>query len=132
MVVLVEGATDVMALQQSGIPDGWAVAGFFGAGMHHPQVALVAAKAPKVIVAAFDDDEAGQAADRAAEPSLAEVAPVLSHPWARMGPAQGRRRRPRQPRIAALSDTLREQGHARYARRRHERPACPRSPRTAP
>ena len=116
VVVLVEGASDVMALEQSGLPDGWTTAGCFGSGIHHPQVALVAAKAPKVILAAFDDDVAGQAAIVRAESTLAEVAPVLSVAWTRMGPdLTDAGAGPAQARIGVLAQTLREQGYARYA-----------------
>jgi hypothetical protein len=115
VVVLVEGASDVMACQESGIPDDWAVLGTFGAGLHYPQIALVAARNPKVILAAFDDDEAGYKATERAKASLEAVAPVLSHPWSRMGGAKDAGAGPASDRIRVLSGTLREQGHARYA-----------------
>jgi hypothetical protein len=114
VVVLVEGASDVMALQEPGIPDGWAVAGVFGAGIHFPQVALVAARNPKVILAAFDDDEAGQRASERAVAALEQVAPVLSHPWSTVG-VKDAGAAPADARIPALSLTLRQGGHGRYA-----------------
>lgn len=116
VVVLVEGASDVMALEQSGLPDGWAVRGCFGAGLHHPQVALVAALAPKVVLAAFDDDKAGHLAIDRAVSVLADVAPVLSVAWTMMGPdLTDAGAGPAHARIGVLAQTLREQGYARYA-----------------
>ena len=116
VVVLVEGASDVMALQEAGIPDFWSVRGCFGAGLHHPQVALVGASAPKVVLAAFDDDKAGLAAAERAVSVLTDVAPVLSVRWSRIGSAvTDPGMAPASARVPALSDTLREQGYARYA-----------------
>jgi hypothetical protein len=113
VLVLVEGASDVMALQCSGIPEHWTVTGTFGAGVHYPQIKMIESLAPKVIVAAFDDDEAGmKAIDRAVE-TLADVAPVLSHRWRKMG-VKDAGAGPASRRIKVLLDTLEEHGLTRY------------------
>jgi DNA primase len=83
--VLVEGAADVMAIDQSGIPEHWTVLGCFGSGLHAPQTQLIADLSPKVVIAAFDDDNAGNAAIERAKHQLADIAPVLSHSWATLG-----------------------------------------------
>jgi hypothetical protein len=82
VVVLVEGAADVMALHQSGIPDNWTVLGCFGAGVHAPQVQLINDLAPRLIVAAFDNDAAGIAASNKAQALLSPIARVVIHSWA--------------------------------------------------
>jgi Toprim-like len=115
VVVLVEGASDVMACQQSRIPDGWCVAGCFGAGVHFPQVALIATLAPKVVIAAFGDDEAGQRANQAATAQLEELVPVVSHPWGSVGPGiTDAGEAPIRRRIASMRELLVETGHGRY------------------
>lgn len=81
VVVLVEGAADVMALHQSGIPDNWTVLGCFGAGVHAPQARLITDLAPNLIVAAFDNDAAGQDASERARHQLGGIAPVVIHSW---------------------------------------------------
>lgn len=81
VVVLVEGAGDVMALHQAGIPEHWTVLGVYGAGLHYPQVQMLENLSPKVVIAAFDSDNAGKAAKERAEQQLADIAPVLSVNW---------------------------------------------------
>jgi DNA primase len=85
VVVLVEGAGDVMALEQAGIPDHWTVLGCFGSGLHSPQVQLLADLSPKLVITAFDDDEAGWGASERAVFQLNDIAPVLSHQWSTVG-----------------------------------------------
>lgn len=85
VVVLVEGAGDVMALHESGIPDGWAVLGCYGAGLHAPQLQILRDLAPRLVIAAFDDDPAGHSAMRRAETSLVDLAPCVSYLWGTMG-----------------------------------------------
>jgi len=85
VVVLVEGAADVMALDQSGIPDHWTVLGCFGSGLHAPQVQMIADLSPKVVIAAFDDDTAGWGAAQRAKHQLNDISPVLSHHWSTVG-----------------------------------------------
>jgi hypothetical protein len=115
VLILVEGASDVMAIEEPGLPPDWVVGGTFGAGVHAPQVELIARLNPKVVLLAFDDDEAGLAAIERAQETVADVAPALSHHWRKMnvkdagaGPAANR--------IPALVDTLNEHGFGRYAR----------------
>lgn len=85
VVVLVEGAGDVMALDQSGIPEHWTVLGCFGSGLHAPQVQLLADLSPKLVITAFDDDMAGLGATERALFQLHDIAPVLSHQWSTVG-----------------------------------------------
>lgn len=85
VIVLLEGAADVMALHQAGLPANWAALGCYGAGLHWPQAMLIAEMSPKVVVAAFDDDTAGMLATERATYSLADIAPVVSHRWAKVG-----------------------------------------------
>lgn len=85
VIVVVEGAPDVMALHQAGIPAGWTVLGCYGAGLHWPQAQLIAEWSPDVVISAFDDDMAGHLADERAHYTLQEIAPVVSHRWGTVG-----------------------------------------------
>ena len=85
VVVLVEGAADVMALAHASIPDNWTVLGCFGAGVHAPQARIIGDLAPFVIITAFDDDDAGRSAMQRAEASLSHIAPCASYPWGSIG-----------------------------------------------
>lgn len=55
---LVEGASDAVAIAEAG---GYAAAAY-GSGLHYPQLELIARIAPKLVVLAFDDDDAGRRA----------------------------------------------------------------------
>jgi DNA primase len=104
VAILVEGAPDVMALQQAGLPDGWSVFGCFGAGIHYPQAMLLAEINPAIIITAFDDDKAGILAAQRARWSIT-TAPVVSHHWSRNGgndPGEV----PVEARIQGLQETL--------------------------
>lgn len=114
VVVLVEGASDVFALAQAGIPKNWRIAGTYGAGVHYPQVQIVASMAPKVIVAAFDADPAGTMASQRATDAFADVAPVLSHQWDTFGTAKDPGELETSTRISALTETLSHAGYIRY------------------
>lgn len=103
VVVLCEGAADVMAMHQSGIPDNWTVLGCFGAGVHAPQVSILADLSPRLIVAAFDNDSAGQGASERAVASLADIAQVVVHSWA---PYKDPGEWPPAERIALIEQTL--------------------------
>jgi DNA primase len=81
VLVLVEGAADVMALHQSGIPTGWSVLGCYGAGVHAPQVQIITDLAPRIIVTAFDNDAAGANAAQRATTQLGHLANVINHVW---------------------------------------------------
>ena len=110
VLVLCEGAGDVMALQQAGLPEGWNAVGCYGAGIHYPQVSLVANMAPRVVVAAFDDDLAGQAANERAYVSIDDLAPVLSHRWSTFG-GKDPGEIPLAERIPALTSTVTAAGY---------------------
>ena len=103
VVVLVEGAADVMALYESGIPDNWTVLGCYGAGVHAPQMQLLTDLAPRVIVAAFDNDAAGQAATQRAIEQLGSYTKVIPHSWA---PANDPGDVDVQDRISAIEATI--------------------------
>lgn len=107
IVVLVEGAADVMALHQCGIPDNWSVLGCYGAGIHAPQVQLIADLAPRTVIAAFDNDEAGQGAALRTQQVLGSVARVVVHSWA---PANDPGDLRPEDRIAALQTTIAKEG----------------------
>ena len=85
VVVLLEGAPDVMALDQAGIPDTMTCFGVFGAGLSYPQAEIIKTLSPRVVVAAFDDDNAGTAAVLRAQQQLAGVCEVLSVGWSTFG-----------------------------------------------
>ena len=109
VLVLLEGAGDVMALQQGGLPDSWNANSVYGAGIHAPQVEIVARMNPSVILAAFDDDDAGLRARTLAVEQLADVAPVLSVPWRRFG-GKDAAEVPATNRITALRHVLQTKG----------------------
>lgn len=86
VVILVEGAPDVMALHESGLPEGWAVLGCYGAGLHAPQVAALRDLHPAVIVTAFDSDQAGQMATERAVIQCDGLGTVVSVDWSTVAP----------------------------------------------
>lgn len=114
VVVLVEGAGDVMALEQAGIPDHWTVLGCFGSGLHSPQVQLIADLAPKLVIAAFDDDEAGWGASERATFQLHDIAPVLSHQWSTVGANDPGDVSP-QHRITSINNTILNSPYKKHA-----------------
>lgn len=81
VLVLVEGAPDVMALHQAGLPEGWRAAGCFGAGVHLPQVDLIETLSPAVVVVAFNNDKAGIPATERSQQLLSQKLPAVSHRW---------------------------------------------------
>jgi Toprim-like len=85
VVVLVEGASDVMAIHYGAVPSDWSILGCFGSGVHVPQIDLLRDTAPRLIVAAFDADKAGYSASKRASVALADIAPVVTHDWAAFG-----------------------------------------------
>lgn len=114
VVVLVEGAADVMALHQAGIPDNWTVLGCYGAGLHKPQRDLLAALNPYIVIAAFDDDDAGRSAAQRAEASLTDVTPCVSYPWGSIG-AKDPGEAPVSKRIAGLQALLQDSPWRKFA-----------------
>lgn len=86
--VLVEGAADVMAVVEAGLPWDWMVLGCFGAGLHLPQVEAIRDMSPARIITAFDDDEAGRRATLRAVEALDGIAPVLVHHWGAKDPGE--------------------------------------------
>jgi DNA primase len=113
VVVLVEGASDVMALQAAGCP--WPVLGTYGAGLLHPQIALVGATNPKVVLTAFDDDNAGFTAAARAVRQLSDIAPVVSVRWSSVGGKDAGEVRP-EARVPALAAALTGARFGRYAK----------------
>lgn len=93
VLVLVEGAADVMALDADGLDrsSGVLVVGCYGAGVHAPQVEAIRQLAPRLIVAAFDDDDAGRSAARRAHASLADMTHFVSYQWGMIEGTSGRR-----------------------------------------
>lgn len=61
IVVLVEGASDVMALEEER-PNDVMVLGTYGAGLHAPQVDIIRSISPVLVLAGFDADSAGEKA----------------------------------------------------------------------
>ncbi len=68
LVVVVEGAPDVIALWEAGIP----AVGTFGARLLPTQVSLVAALQPTKVLMAYDQDRAGRIGGREAVSALGE------------------------------------------------------------
>jgi len=86
VVVLVEGASDVMAIHYDGdVPGDWSVLGCYGSGVHVPQIDLLRDAAPRLIVAAFDADRAGYEASERAVRACSPIARVITHDWATQG-----------------------------------------------
>lgn len=81
VAVLVEGAPDVMALHQAGLPPDWQVLGCFGAGLHAPQVAALESIAPRLVVAAFDADTAGREATERARCQTTGIGSFVTVDW---------------------------------------------------
>lgn len=71
-LLLVEGAGDVMAAYAASAHAYAVPLGTYGAGVHRPQVDLIAALNPAVVICAFDTDAAGQAATQRTEAILAQ------------------------------------------------------------
>lgn len=100
-VVLVEGAADVMALHHAGLPPGWQALGCFGSGLHAPQTEALLESAPKIVVIAFDNDDAGRAATARAEQALSDGVTTVTHVWSANDPGDV----PRDERIPQLVAT---------------------------
>ena len=112
VVVLVEGASDVMALH--GHPQTWAVLGCYGAGVHQPQTEVLARLNPKVIVLAFDDDDAGRSAMLRSHASLDALTHTLSYRWSTIG-GKDPGELPKGKAVQGLSDYLESTGYRTHA-----------------
>lgn len=111
VIVLVEGAGDVMALH--GHPSSWTVLGCYGAGVHAPQVDLLRRLNPDLIVLAFDDDDAGRAAMSRSSDMLGTLTHVVSYPWGSIG-AKDPGDLPAGRAVQGLTDYLAATGHGKY------------------
>ncbi len=107
VVVLVEGAGDVMALHGG---HDWAVLGCYGAGVHAPQVLILERLNPSVIVFAFDDDDAGRSAMLRSETLLGGLTQTLSYRWATIG-GKDPGELPRGRAVQGLTEFLAANGH---------------------
>lgn len=85
VLILVEGAADVMALDEGGLPSTWRACGTYGAGLHAAQREIITNMHPACIVTAFDGDKAGQRAAEVAAAQCGSIAVVLSHHWDKFG-----------------------------------------------
>jgi hypothetical protein len=114
VLVLVEGAADVMALQQTGLPPSWCALGVFGAGLHFPQLELVHRTNAKVVVAAFDNDTAGRTASARARHLLEPLGyTVVSDPWSSIG-VKDAGECPRPKRISTIIAAMTNAGVSHY------------------
>jgi 5S rRNA maturation endonuclease (ribonuclease M5) len=87
VIVLVEGASDVMALHQTHRPR-WRTVGCYGSGLHAAQTQLVLDLRPKMVIAAFDSDEAGMHAIESAHEALDEHVEVSDVDWKEITPSE--------------------------------------------
>lgn len=115
VVVLVEGAGDVMALDSEGVPNSWLIVGTYGAGVHRPQIEVIEDVGPAVIIGGFDHDKAGLLAMERAEHDLSGIAPVLSDPWGMVG-SNDPGDLPLGERVPVLNQLLIDNGYQKYAR----------------
>lgn len=77
VVVLVEGAADAAAMSEVGIM----AHAVYGSGVHTPQVAMVAAMAPRLVLFAFDGDDAGRRATELSYDALHQLVPTGLVQW---------------------------------------------------
>lgn len=115
VVILVEGASDVMALYSQGIHESWAVLGCYGAGVHHPQAEILRSLSPKLIVLAFDNDDAGRSAITRSAEMLGNVTPCVSHPWGSIGGIKDPGEASGDEAVQGLSHTISQAGYPQYA-----------------
>lgn len=81
IVILGEGAADTGAIYETG-PVGL---GCYGAGIHLPQIELLARLNPKLVLLGFDADDAGRTAARRSASWLADLVPTASIDWSKVG-----------------------------------------------
>lgn len=83
VVVLVEGAKDAASVIQTGFP----ALATYGAGLHLPQVELLAQHRPRLILLGFDMDDAGEKAVTRAFSQVGRLAELKRVYWSRNDPA---------------------------------------------
>ena len=83
VVCLVEGAADNAAVRQTGCP----ALSTYGAGLHKPQIELLAQHAPKLVLLGFDMDDAGEAAVTRAFKQIGRMAEIKRVHWKENDPA---------------------------------------------
>lgn len=83
VVVLVEGAADCAAVTQTGFP----ALATYGAGLHLPQVEILAQHHPKLILLGFDMDDAGEKAVTRAYSQVGRMAELKRVRWSKGDPA---------------------------------------------
>ena len=83
VVCLVEGAKDTAAVIQTGFP----ALGTYGAGLHLPQVEILAQHRPRLILLGFDMDDAGEKAVTRAFSQVGRMAELKRVYWGRNDPA---------------------------------------------
>ena len=103
VLVLVEGAADATACWEVGAP-GLAV---YGSGVHLPQRDLLVRYNPKLILAGFDMDAAGERATTSAFKTLGRIAPIVRVQWPAKDPGECK---PAQ-RVAALITAVGRSGY---------------------
>lgn len=81
IVALVEGAADRAALTEVGIT----AFATYGSGLHFPQRELIARAHPRLVVAAFDADDAGRMATIRTIDGLEDLCEVVPADWAAAG-----------------------------------------------
>lgn len=114
VVILVEGASDVMALHSAGIHESWAVLGCYGAGIHHPQAEILHRLAPKLIVLAFDNDDAGRGAMTRTSEILGNLTPSVSHLWGTIGDIKDPGEAVGDEAVQGLAQTIKSAGYTQY------------------
>lgn len=77
ILVPVEGAADAAAV----IETGFQAVGTYGSGIHVPQIELIAAMQPRLILLGFDNDEAGERATFQAYEALSPLAEIGFINW---------------------------------------------------
>lgn len=103
ILCLVEGAADTAAVIETGCP----ALGTYGAGIHLPQIELIAQHNPKLILLGFDMDDAGEKAVSRAFGQLGRMAELVRVKWPKKDPGES----PVRARKEAL---LRAVGKTRY------------------
>lgn len=87
VVILVEGAADVMALHAAGLhsDNDITTLGCYGAGLHKPQADHLSYMDAELVILAFDDDDAGRAAMARSDSLIDPVIPRVSYLWGSIG-----------------------------------------------